>query len=204
MKKIIGILYLFGGLAYGQSTKISPNDYEAYVIKTPLNVPSIQHEAPLGAVLGTVIKADGVYLQTFNNKPFGFATGDFPASITINTNNVTTMENATKIGFDSPLLSQKKLTGITDGYIPFNASTDDGTQYLTKVPHGSSAANIASVSLIINYSVGEFVCAEYSFIPGYQAGISFDNTHIYVWNYPGNSSIIRNNPFTVLVSYRKL
>jgi hypothetical protein len=206
MKKTLILLCLTAQIAFGQSTTVLPaNNNGTYVIKTALNVPGIQHESPGNAILGTVIKADGVYFQTFNNKPFGFATWDFSPSIEIGVNNVTTMQYATSVGYDSPLISQRKLTGITDAYDPLFPSTNDGTPYCTKIPHGaSSAANIASASLIIDTVTGGFVCAEYSFSPGYKATVSFDNTYIYVWNYPGLSDIIRNKPFTILITYQKL
>jgi hypothetical protein len=203
MKKIL-ILLLFVPLAFGQSVELKPNfDYSGSPIKitNSLNQPGLVHSSSLinGPIMGTVIKSDGVYFQTFTNHPLKFAVNNASESYKVTTASNVIVQDA--LVFYSLGIKQLKLTGLTDGFIAGNLATSDGLPYETRIAHGLDASKILAIKLIINADVGFSIGEEYTYSPGNRAAISHDPTYVHVWNYQTNSFNIRNKPFKILITY---
>jgi hypothetical protein len=204
MKKIL-ILLLFGPLAFGQSVELKPNAYDSGLleIKNSLNMPGLVHSSsvPGGPSMGTVIKADGAYLQTFTNHALNFAVNNGSALLTVNTAGNVQISNATTF-FSGIKIMQKKIAGIIDGYDGITQATNDGLPNETRIAHGLDASKIISVKMVIIVATGFSIGEEYSYQPGHKAAISYDNTFIHVWNGTTSGGAIRNKPFKILITYK--
>jgi hypothetical protein len=191
------------GRLYAQSVEISPNQFSVsnLQIKNSLNQPGLIHSstAPGGPSMGTVIKADGAYLQTFTNHPLKFAINNGSELYQVTPASNVVIKNGAQFGATN--FKQIKFEGFTDGYDPANAATNDGLQYETRITHGLDASKIISIKMIIIASPGFSIGEEYTFSPGYRAAVSHDPTFLHVWNYQTNSQNIRNKPFKVLITY---
>ncbi len=205
MKKIL-FLFLFGPLAFGQSVELKPNAYlndGLLDIKNSLNMPGLVHSSSLpgGPSIGTVIKADGAYLQTFSNHALNFAVNNGSSLLQVNTAGNVKISNATGFFYGIQIM-QKQIVGITDGFDGITSITNDGLPNETRIAHGLDASKIISVKLVIVVSTGFSIGEEYSYQPGHRAGISFDNTFIHVWNGTSTGAAIRNRPFKILITYK--
>jgi hypothetical protein len=193
------------GRLYAQSVEISPNQFALgnLLIKNALNQPGLVHSStsPGGPSMGTVIKADGAYLQTFTNHPLNFAVNNGTAIYTVTTASNVIIRNGLEL---SEVVSyrQIKLSGLTDAFDQVNQASNDGTPNETRIAHGLDASKIISIKLIVNVATGFSVGAEHTYYSNYRTAVSHDPTYIHVWNYPNSSSSIRNKPFKILITYR--
>ncbi len=208
MKKIL-IIFLFASLGLkAQNVLLTPNplsgiNSSSIFINNALNQPGFVHGSTnfiFGPSLGTVIKADGPYFQTFTNHPLIFSANDGLACMTIQTDGNILINNGTFVG-GGGFIKNKKYTGFIDGYDLFIPGSNDGTPDQTTIPHGLTANRILSVKLMIEVASTVKVGDGYTYANGFEANFSYDNTNIYVWKKPGNSSNIYNKPFSLLVTY---
>jgi hypothetical protein len=208
MKKLILLFGVLARVSMGQSVILDPSiNTGTHKINTAINIPGFVHNGNTAGTpsLGTVIKSDGPYLQTFTNNTLNFGTNNFLTNMTINQNGNVQNSTFTNFGSASTSIRQIKITGFTDAYDGINASTNDGVPYYnTYAIVGFPGIAISSVDLIIDAGGASFVPQEYQSSPGYQAAVSWDETTIYISNYPLNSSLVRNKAFKLLVTYRQL
>ena len=103
------------------------------------------------------------------------------------------VDNFTQLGSSAPAKKMIKFTGTT-------AALADPNQY-TQITHGLTASKILRVDVVVDLGGAGNVQQDYTQSAGYQVGVSFENTFIYVWNSPSNSENIKRKPFKVLVPY---
>jgi hypothetical protein len=183
MKKIVFFLFLVSNLSYGQSLLIEPpvlNVAAGEVLKTPKNALGYIHisQSPGGGILGTIIKDDGPYLQSFNNKPLYLQAGQNKGfGLAAETNGDVTIANYTKMGLFSPRIQYKKITGYTAKTSPGGCVT---------APHYLDATKIISLSIILRYEsvAGQIVYLAENTIQAtdYTPGISvsYNETDVYI------------------------
>jgi hypothetical protein len=99
----------------------------------------------------------------------------------------------TKLGFDAPAIATKAIYGTT-------AATENG---VTAILHGLSQSKILSVTLSINTGGGYFISENYKVYNGFQAGVSFDGSYLYIWNSPTNSENILNKVLTAFIVHEE-
>jgi hypothetical protein len=204
MKKLLFLFYIISQVASAQSVELKPNtDFSGRQIKITngFNQPGFIHITNIagGPVIGTIIKQDGAYLQTFTNHALKFAVNNNTnESMVITTQGNVVLNNGGQ--FYVKTLKQKKITGLTDGFDQINNFTNDGLPNETRIAHGLTASDIISIKIVVNADVGFSVGEEYTYNPAYRIGLSYDNTNIHVWNY-NFSTLIRSKPFKVLITY---
>jgi hypothetical protein len=207
MKKLLFLFYLISQAATAQSVELKPTNEDFYSpninIKNTLNQPGLVHSliGASGPSVGTVIKADGAYLQTFTNHSLNFAVNDGLALYTVTTASNVIIRNGLEL-VNEVGYRQIKLSGFTDAFDQVNQASNDGTPNETRIAHGLDASKIISIKLIVNVATGFSVGAEHTYYTNYRTAVSHDPTYIHVWNYPNNSSSIRNKPFKILITYR--
>jgi hypothetical protein len=96
-----------------------------------------------------------------------------------------------KLGLDAPAILTKLFIGTT-------AAVQGASSVFE---HGLDASKILSITLLIDTDLGYNVPENYKIYAGFQAGVSFENTYIYIWNSPANSSQILNKPVQAFVTY---
>ena len=98
-----------------------------------------------------------------------------------------------KLGLNAPSIKTKTFTGTTAG------AQNQGTSFA----HGLTASKILAIKVMVNLGLAGNVSENYTINSGFQIGVSFENTLIYVWNSPANSSLALNKPYTVFVTYEE-
>lgn len=99
----------------------------------------------------------------------------------------------TKLGLDAPSIKMKKFTGTTSSLI-------GGT---INILHGLSSSKILNVSLVIEYSAGNYVTMGYNYAAGFEASIYYTSTHVIIGNVIGNSGNILSKPFKIVITYEE-
>ncbi len=213
MKKIIyslAITFVMNVTSFAQSTTILPtpniNDATGSMIVKKNGI-GIYQEGSNGLKIGFYIGSAGGYLQTHTNFPLVFATNDGNPQMFLKQNgnfgigdNFTTptarlhVDGFTKLGLDAPAIKTLKFTGTT-------AATQNASA--TPIVHGLTASKILSISVVVDLGAAGNVFENYTQSAGYQVGVSFENTLIYIWNSPTNSANILSKPFKVLVTYEE-
>jgi hypothetical protein len=210
MKKLVIFLFSLYQIGYSQNIFVGNFIFSnaKLIVKTMPMVPGlVQTGTSLNAPsLGTISKVDGPYLQTFTNHPLNFTINNSASpDLQINTAGNVQISNYLRIDYNNSItkIQQKKIVGTTDNFDGSNLATNDGTPNETRIAHGLDASKIMSISVMCNVSPGFDVGEEFQYYTGYQLAISYDNTFIHVWNYPGNSNLIRNKPFKFLITFKK-
>jgi hypothetical protein len=114
----------------------------------------------------------------------------------INTNAPTAdleVNGFTKLGSDAPAIKVKKYTGTTPG--------SQGAQI--NFIHGLDAAKILQVSVVIEYSPGNYVSGGYTWTGGYESSVYYTGAAVFVCNRSANSANILSKPFKVLITYEE-
>jgi hypothetical protein len=205
MKKLFFFFYIISQVAAGQAVELKPNfDFSGTTLKIQnnFNQPGFLHSANFvgGPSIGTIIKPDGAYLQTFSNHPLKLAVNDNNTeSMRVTTQGNVVLNNGVQMYVNT--IVQLKITGFTDGYDQINNVTNDGLPNETRIAHGLTAGSIISIKIIVNANTGFSVGEEYTYNLAYRVGLSFDNTYIHVWNY-ATSTLIRSKPFKILITYK--
>ncbi len=102
------------------------------------------------------------------------------------------------LGTLAPSISITELTGTTA------SSQNSGIS----IPLPSYLYNnrVVSIKLVVNCDVDGYFSEEFTRLSGYQVSVSYDqiNGNFYVWNKAGNSGLILNKPFKLLVTLAAL
>jgi hypothetical protein len=189
----------------GQSVDLIPNAFAggSLFIKNTINQPGLLHSynSLSGPTIGTVIKSDGPYIQTFSQHALHFSTNNQATCMSIEPDrNVWISKYLIQNSYST---SYRKYTGFVDGYDPNNPFSNDGNPNETFLPHGLDASKIISIKLLVNTLTGMIVGEDVGYFANLSASVSYDNTYLHVWNKAGNSAAILNKPFTILVTYKK-
>jgi hypothetical protein len=192
-------------VAVAQSVDLIPNAFAggSLFIKNTVSQPGLLHSfnGLTGPSIGTVIKSDGPYIQTFSLHALHFSSNNQAACMAIQTNrNVWISKYLIQNTYST---SYRKYTGFVDGYDPATPFSNDGNPNETFLPHGLDASKIISVKLLVNTLTGLIVGEDVGYFANLSASVSYDNTYLHVWNKTGESANILNKPFTILVTYQK-
>jgi len=99
----------------------------------------------------------------------------------------------TKSGSNAPAVKLLKLTGTT--------GSSQGVT--TPVIHGLDSSKILSVSILLDYSVGNSIPPSYHGSVNYEYDYYITGTTIVVWTKSGNSANILSKPFRILITYEQ-
>jgi hypothetical protein len=200
-KLLISLIFFAIYTVKGQSIEIDKYQIQ---VTTGLNQPGFVHENLSGShKVGTIFKNNDAYIQTFTNTPLSFGSGYLNQHLIFQTDGNTVIPNYAEVG--EVLIRQKKLVGVMDAYDQINASTNDGTPFYNKIPHNLDASKIISVRLMINTQGAglQYYAEEHTYWPNVRAGVRYDATDIFVYNYPNQSQYIRGSPVKIFITYRK-
>ncbi len=150
---------------------------------------------------------NGAFIETSTNHSLSFSTGNGATLSTLYTNGnfkigsgfvgpepaKLTVTGYTKLGLNAPAIKTKTFTGNTA------SAQNQGTSFT----HGLTASKILSIKVMVNLGAAGNVAENYTTSSGYQVGVSFENTLVYVWNSPTNSVNILNKPFIVTITYEE-
>jgi hypothetical protein len=117
-------------------------------------------------------------------------------NVGIGINNPTTkleVNGFTKLGSNAPAIKNLKLTGTT--------ATMQGSQ--VGIAHGLSSSKILSVSVMVEWSAGQWIPASYNASGGYEFDYFVSTTAIQVINKTANSTNILSKPVKILVTYEE-
>lgn len=99
----------------------------------------------------------------------------------------------TKLGSAAPAVKMIKLTGTTGAV--------QGNQI--SINHGVNSAKILSVSVLVEYSSGNYIPPSYTGSIGYEYDYYVTPTSVFVWTKNANSGFILSKPIRVLVTYEQ-
>lgn len=222
MKMLISLVFLsafsFTNL-FGQSTILQPASTlfeNKVIIKPQSSISSIemrsstpaekairfynhlnQFEGQLDASSKTVSLTGVNRLFLLTGAPSAHALSiDAFQNIGIGTDNPSTkleINGFTKLGSDAPAIKVKKLTGTT-------ASTQGGQETIL---HGLTESKILSISVMVEYGIGQYVHPAYLGAGGYQFEWYSTTGGITIWNRNSNSSFILSKPVKILITYEE-
>ncbi|MBK8847671.1 MAG: hypothetical protein IPO27_14455 [Bacteroidetes bacterium] len=99
----------------------------------------------------------------------------------------------TKLGTDAPAIKMKKFTGTT-------SATQGGAIFFA---HGMNSAKIVDIGVVIEYSAGSFVTINYNLTVGFESGVYYTATHVFLGNVNGNSANILSKPYKLVITYEE-
>jgi|GEM_PF-1559510 len=117
-------------------------------------------------------------------------------NVGIGTNNPTTkleVNGFTKLGSNAPAIKNLKLTGTT--------ASMQGSQI--GIAHGLSSSKILSVSVMVEWSAGQWIPASYGASGGYEFDFFVSTTGVQVINKSANSVNILSKPVKILITYEE-
>jgi hypothetical protein len=117
-------------------------------------------------------------------------------NVGVGTTNPTTkleVNGFTKLGSNAPAIKNLKLTGTT--------ATMQGSQ--VGIAHGLSSSKILSVSVMVEWSAGQWVPASYGASVGYEFDYFVSTTAIQVINKNANSANILSKAVRILITYEE-
>lgn len=117
-------------------------------------------------------------------------------NVGIGTNNPTTkleVNGFTKLGSNAPAIKNLKLTGTS--------ANAQGNQ--VGIAHGLNSSKILSVSVMMEWSAGQWIPASYGATAGYEFDYFVSGTNVQVINKTANSVNILSKPIKILITYEE-
>jgi hypothetical protein len=197
MKKIFILILMLSSMAvFSQSILISPNvNANTYKIRrNGVGFETKSNDLPIQ--MGTHLSLNNASIHTYNLDPLVLNSQGITLTIQ-NTGNVSFASGKIKFGNDAPGIRIEEYEGIT------SAIDGGGASIALPITYYNQNMTIISLKLVVDCGVNGNVSEEYTFNPGFQVSVSYDqiNRVIYVWNKAGNCYDIKNKPFKIMMTY---